>query len=162
MPDNRESDGWASLVVDKSWSVLTISFYLSQSTFVPPFATPRQLITPSAHSILYGAAHPIPPRLPIATRSTTPKSCLSLPVDRPLSHTLSGPCMDRSLEIATSFVYRVVHTHHKSLFSENPLVSELPSARESHCSNDLTKGLGGSLGNLEKKEKERSSDFHSN
>ena len=67
------------------WVITLGRFLPFHSTSVNPllfhFATP----TSPLHSIMYGSAHPIPPRLPIATRSTTPESCYPFLVNRPLS-----------------------------------------------------------------------------
>ena len=98
MPDNQRSPGSGRGLVlgNNPWSLLTISFYLSQSTFVPL----RHSDPPSAFNYVRFRS-PDPSASSDRDQKHDPRKLLSLPSEPSLiSSPLSGPCLNRSFKIA--------------------------------------------------------------
>lgn len=98
MPDNQRSPGSGRGLVlgNNPWSLLTISFYLSQSTFVPL----RHSDLPSAFNYVRFRS-PDPSASSDRDQKHDPRKLLSLPSEPSLiSSPLSGPCLNRSFKIA--------------------------------------------------------------
>lgn len=98
MPDNQRSPGSGRGLVlgNNPWSLLTISFYLSQSTFVPL----RHSDPPSAFNYVRFRS-PDPSASSDRNQKHDPRKLLSLPSEPSLiSSPLSGPCLNRSFKIA--------------------------------------------------------------
>lgn len=77
------------------WSLLTFSFYLSQSTYVP---LPVFIASPLPQDLAAFSSVPIPPYLPIATRSVAPESCYKaflISLCFYGLHYITGPCTNR-------------------------------------------------------------------
>ena len=154
MPDNRRAREVGVAGVCRILGRL-LPFY---STSVDPLLfhpRPRRAThsPPLPIQFWYGAAHPIPPRLPIATRSTSPKSCYpflrTVPyLISPTLRTVRGQIpRDRSLVCLSRSLPPVFY---------NPFVSGAPlrSVRGLLCSHHPREGSrGASLGNEEKRKK---------